>query len=572
MDSDLLVERDGQLEFLGSPSELEIPVTLQDSLMARLDRLGTARRVAQLGAALGREFPYTLLDAVAPQGATPLREELEKLVKAELLYQRGLPPKATYTFKHALVQDTAYQSLLKSQRVELHGRIADALERQFPERFAREPERIARHCEEAGRTDDAIAHYRRAGGLAADRFAHSEAIRHLQHAIDLLYTLPVGTERDELELQLHVALGAALTTARGYADPDVERVFGRARALCENLGETPELIRAVIGLSAFHQYRGEFRTATELAERALGLAQQAGETFATLAAHTRLGNTLVAQGEFRRALEHCEQAIELYDPSEHRSLASVWGQDWGISARSFAASTLNLLGHPDQARRLSRETVELVQGGDPHRLASALVVAAGLHHDLREREQARERAEETIAITRERGFELMLGMSTVFRGRAVGGSAGLGEIERGLGIIVEAKAVGWLSRCQCILSELHLELGRTDDALAALEAAVTSRGVTDEDFRMRLLRGKILLQQGSAEEGEPCLRRALEIARRQEAKSFELEAATSLSRLLLDRGRRDEARALLQPVYDWFTEGFDTQCLKDAEALLRELA
>jgi class 3 adenylate cyclase/tetratricopeptide (TPR) repeat protein len=561
----------GGRELTGSLSDLEIPETLQDSLMARLDRLGTAKEVAQLGAALGREFSYALLEAVAPVKEVALREGLGRLVEAELLYQRGLPPRATYTFKHALVQDTAYQSLLASQRKELHGRIADALENQFPEGVAREPEVAGWHSEGAGRTAQAIGHYQRAGERATQRWAHAEAIGHLQRAIELLRTLPESIERNQQELRLQVALGPSLIAAKGYGEREVERVYGRARELCQQVGERPELVRVVIGLSMFYHNRGELRTATDLAEQAVALAEQGGEAYPLLAAHTRLGITLHMMGELSRALEHFEQAIDLYDPAEHRSLTSVWGQDSGIFARSFAAIDLRASGYPERARRLMQETVELAREGDPFSLAFALAWAAQLDSGLRERDRARELAEEALEIARERGFPFILGWATVYRGAALGGSQGLEEIQRGLALVAEAKAVVYLPGWSLNLAEAYRELGQTEAALAAVESA--SRDLPRfYHSQSQRIRGEILLQQGAAEEAERCFRRALEIAGDQHARCFELRAATSLARLLRGQGRCDEARALLQPVYDWFTEGFDTADLKEAKALLEELA
>jgi tetratricopeptide (TPR) repeat protein len=557
-----------------SISEHEIPETLQDSLMARLDRLGEAKEVAQLGATLGREFSYRLLEAVAPVKETQLREGLGRLVEAELLYQRGLPPKASYTFKHALVQDTAYQSLLESQRSELHGRIAEALEKQFPERVSREPEFLARHCEEAGRTAQAVGHYQRAAQRATLRWAQDEAIGHLHKAIELLGTLPESIERNQHELQLQVALGPSLIATKGYGDSEVERVYGRARELCQQVGERPELVRVVIGLSMFYHNRGDLRIATDLAEQAVALAEQAGEAYPVVAAHTRLGITLYTLGEVSRAHEHFEQAIDLYDPVEHRSLASVWGNDWGIFAQGFATLTLFWLGHLDQARRMAREMIELAREGDPFSLAFALGWASQLHGWLRERDRVREPAEEALAIARERGFPFVLAWATVFRGVAIGGSQGLEEIQRGLALVVAARATVYLPSWSLHLAELYRELGRTEDALAALDAVFASRGqIRLSDSTLHRLRGEVLLQRGARAlgEAERCFRRALEIARTQEAKFPELQAATSLARLLCGQNRRDEARALLQPVYDWFTEGFDTADLKDAKALLDEL-
>jgi TOMM system kinase/cyclase fusion protein len=559
-----------------SLSDLEIPETLQDSLMARLDRLGEAKEVAQLAAALGREFPYALLEAVAPMKEVALREGLGRLVQAELVYQRGLPPKASYTFKHALVQDTAYESLLESQRRELHGRIADALEAHFPERVASEPEVIARHCEEAGRTAHAIGHYQRAGQRAMQRCAQPEAIGHLHRAIEHLSTLPESPERNQQELQLLVAMVGASIAVKGFADPEVKRIYERARELCQAVGESPELFRMLIGLSQFYHFRGEFLTAADLAEQALALAARGGEGFPLVVAHARLGTTARELGELTRALEHLEQAIRLHDPAESRSLAAVWGQDWGIGARCWAALTLLALGYPDRARRLKEETIELARGSDPYALATALVVGASFHAILRERDGAREAAEEALAIIEERGFTQLLPLVTSIRGGVLGGSRGLEEIERGLEWLDAQSNVVGTPSLHNLRVGVFLKLGRNQDAFDALEAAFSSRAESRvQDAHLHRLRGEILLQQdarANAEEAEACFRRALEIARGQEAKSYELRAATSLARLLRDQGRRDEARDLLQPVYDWFTEGFDTADLKDAKALLDELS
>ena len=543
---------------------LEIPETLHDSLMARLDRLGEAKEVAQLGAVLGREFPYALLEAVAPMKEMTLREALGRLAEVELLYQRGLPPKATYTFKHALVQDTAYQSLLESQRQELHGRIADALEQRFPERVTREPELIARHCEEAGRTAQAIGHYHRAGERAMPRGAFAEAVGHLDRAIELLRTLPESRERNQQELQLQLALGPPLMSAKGPTDPDVERAFGRARALCQEIGETPAQFRAVMGLERFYWTRGELQTAHDLAEQALGLAKQTGEASLLLSAHTALGMILANQGEQPRAIEHLEEAIRLHDPSDHSSLDAV-------QARMFAARTVFLLGYPDRARRTSLEAVELAKEGYSYSLATMLAVAATLHYRLRERDRTRERAEEAIEIARERGLPFPMALASAYRGWALGGSTGLEELQRG---VAQFATIGAESSVpHHLLAEVYRELGRTEDALTELEAAFAARSETRTfDAELHRVKGEILRQRDEPEEAERCFRRALEVSRKQTSKSLELRAGLSLSRLLQAQGRSDEARALLAPVYDWFTEGFDTVDLKDAKALLDELS
>jgi class 3 adenylate cyclase/tetratricopeptide (TPR) repeat protein len=290
---------------VGDTDAHDIPETLQDSLMARLDRLGETKQVAQIAAAIGRAFEYALLEAIAPVRETELLEGLGRLVGAELVYQRGMPPKATYTFKHALVQDTAYGSLLESQRREVHGRIAEALEQRFRERVAREPERLAHHCAKAGRLEEAIAQYQRAAERGTQRFAQSEAIAHLREAIGLLGTLDETPARREQELQLQVALGAAHFSVKGGGDPGAERAYARARELCADAGESPERVRALVGLSVFHFSRGEVHIACELGEQALALAERIGEVYPRLVAHARLGVTLLYLADPRSA-EHLE--------------------------------------------------------------------------------------------------------------------------------------------------------------------------------------------------------------------------------------------------------------------------
>jgi TOMM system kinase/cyclase fusion protein len=532
--------------------ELGIPTSLQGSLMARLDRLGPAKPVAQLAAVLGREFSYPLLEAVAPMDAARLDAALARLVDAELLYARGAAPHAAYTFKHALIRDTAYQSLLKTRRQEHHGRIARALEERFTDGVVSRPEVIAHHYAEAGLAAAAIPYFQRAGQSAVQRFAHTEAISHLHKALELLDTLPESLDRNEQELRLQVALGPSLIAAKGYGDRKVERVYERARELCQKVGESPELIRVVIGLSMYFHNRGELQTATDLAKQALALAEQGGEAYPLLAAHTRLGISLNMMGELSPAYEHLGRAIDLYDPPQHRALTSVWGHDWGIFARGFAAINLLARGYPERAQRLTQETLNLAREGDPFSLAFAVAWAAQHHHSLGERDRARER------------------WATVYRGATTGGSEGLAEIQRGLALTEAAKAIVYLPGWSLNLAKAYRDLGQSEAALATLKDAARDLPRVYH-WQLWQLRGETLLQQGAPEEAERCFNRALEIARDQHARFYELQAATSLARLLRDQGRRDEARALLQPVYDGFTEGFDTADLKDAKALLEEL-
>ncbi len=566
-------------DLTASLSGLEIPETLQDSLMARLDRLGEAKQVAQLGAAIGREFPYVLLEAVAPLKELALREGLGRLVEAELFYQRGLPPKATYTFKHALVQDAAYQSLLESQRRELHGRIADALEKHFPERVAREPEAMARHCDAAGRTPEAIGHYQRAGEGARQASANEEAIGHLRRALELLGALPETRERDRRELGLQMAIAGPLGAAGGAANPEYEGAFDRARSLVSRIGEAPERVRVLMGLSTSYNLKGDLAAASELASQALEAAERAGGAFELLLAHSAAGLPLYYQGEFSRSLHHLEEAIGLYDFNEHAPLAHAVGSDRGVLSRIFAAFCHVQLGHPDRGLAICQEAVALARRVKyPPSLAQALAFAAVTHRLRREPGLAQERADEAIALAEELGFPVQLAIARYVRGwaRAWAQRSGeaVAEIQQALAELERVRSR--LARGAFVaLAEAFWKLGRHADALGALGLGVAQAQETGAHFldaELRCLRAEILLDQGGPpEEAEDLLRRALEIARAQEAKWFELRAATSLARLRRDQGRRDEARALLQPVYDWFTEGFDTQDLQDAKALLEEL-
>jgi tetratricopeptide (TPR) repeat protein len=558
----------------GDTTAASVPESLQDSLTARLDRLSAAREVAQVASLLGSEFRYRLLAAVAPIEEAALRDGLRRLVDADLMFQRGAPPDATFTFKHTLIQDTAAASLLKRRRRELHEGIALVLEEQFPAEVERSPEELARHFDAAQRPEQAIVHYQRAGERAAERSANEEAIGHLTRAIELLRTLPETRERNRQELGLQLALGSALMPARGYGALEAERAYGRARELCGEIGEPPELFRAFIGLSMFYFHRGQTRISTDLAERALALAERAGEAPLLLAAHTRLGINLIYMGEQTRALDHFEQAIRVHDPAEHRSLVYAWGQDWGVIARGFAASALRALGYPDRARRMSLQAIEMARAGDPNVLALALSEAAADHCLLGELERALAFADEAITVARKRGLPFVAMMAGILRARALGGARGVEELEE-LVARLEALGAGQMkANALFFLVAAEFEFGRMEEARAALERAFAcAGGVLDSE--LHLLKGEILLRQDArahAEDAERCFRRALEIARGQKAKSYELRAATSLARLLRDQEQRDDARALLAPVYNWFTEGFDTQDLKDAKALLDELA
>jgi TOMM system kinase/cyclase fusion protein len=564
-----------------SHADVEIPETLQDSLMARLDRLGEAKELAQVGSAIGREFPYALLEAVAPVSQTDLREGLGRLVEAELLFRRGLPPRATYTFKHALVQDTAYQSLLESQRRELHGRIADALETRFPERVAREPDVVARHCEEAARMEQAIGYYRRAGERATQRSAQAEAIAHLRRAVDLVQTLPESPERNQQELGVRIALGAPLQAAQGMYSPEVEETYARGLWLSRALGATPERFQALSGLATFYRNR-EVSRALELGEELLACAEQSGEPSQLLFAHSTLAVTLHYAGEFTKARGHEERAIALYDPVAHRSLESVYGLDPGIASLCLASFTSLQLGHPDRAvERVEQAIAQAREHNHLYSLAYALNWSAIVHYARGEPRGVLERTEEAIGISMERGLRQQLGGAGIFRAWALSALAEDSEAGRIIDAMQPGQAVKLLQPVSApfvgALADAQRRLHRLDDALRTVDAWLAYSAEIQapywdpESLRQR---GEIRLAQDPAarEEAEGLFVRAVEGAKRLAGRFLELRAATSLARLLRDQDRRGEARAVLQPIYDWFTEGFDTADLKDARALLEQLS
>src|SRR5262249_32124074 len=319
------------------------------SLMARLDRLAMVKGLAQLGATLGREFAYELLQAVSPWDEGTLQRGLHQLVEAEFLYQQGVPPQATYRFKHALIQEEAYQSLLRSTRQRHHQHIAQVLEAQFPEICETQPELLAHHATEAGLPAQAIPHWLQAGQRAIRHSANLEAIAHLTRGLELLNTLTATPERTQQELTLQITLGVPLIATKGYWDPEVERAYAHARQLCQQLGETPQLFPVLRGLWNCHLLRAELHKAYELGEQLLTLARSLQAPALLIEAHRALGSTLLLQGEFAAARVNLQEGMALYDPHQHRALAFLYGADPGVICRVYAALALWWLGYPDQA-------------------------------------------------------------------------------------------------------------------------------------------------------------------------------------------------------------------------------
>jgi class 3 adenylate cyclase/predicted ATPase len=583
LESELLQEREERYELTGLLPPLAIPTTLHDSLMARLDRLAAVKGLAQLGATLGREFAYELLQAVAPWDEDTLHRGLHQLVAAEFLYQQGLPPQATYRFKHALIQDAAYQSLLRSTRQQHHQRIAQVLEARFPELCETQPELVAQHYTAAGCHEQAVVYWQRAGEHASDRSAHLEAIRHCTTGIELLTTLPETPAHTQQALTLYIALGAALQVTKGNAAPEVEQAYTQARALCQQVGETPELVPVLFGLWRFYLVRAQLHTARELGETLLRLAQQAHDPTLAVVAHYALGTTWLFLGALPAARTHLEEGIAHYTPDQRGALVFRMGQDPGVVCRALAAVALWLLGYPDQALAHLHEALALAHElSDPYSLAYARSMAPFVWQFRRDVSAVYEHAEAAVVLATERGFPHWAALGTSLRGWALAmqgqGEAGMAQVRQGLAAWRATGAVLTVPYLCIVLADVSAHLGHTADGLQALAEAYTLVEQQQErcwEAEVCRLRGVLLLRQtrtSQAEEAETWLQRALDVARRQEAKSLELRAAMSLSRLWQQQGKQAEAHALLAPIYGWFTEGFDTADLQEAKMLLEALA
>jgi predicted ATPase len=550
--------------------------------MARLDRLATVKEVAQLGATIGRTFAYELLQAVSPLDETTLQQGLRQLVEAELVYQRGVPPQATYLFKHALIQETAYQSLLRSTRQQVHQRIAQVFEARFPALVETQPELVAQHYTAAGCTEQAVVYWQRAGQQASDRSANLEAISHCTTGIELLKSLPETPQHTQQAVTLYIALGAALQMTKGYGAPEVEHAYTQARALCQQVGETPELVPVLFGLWRFYGVRSQLHTARELGETLLRLAQRAHDPALAVIAHSALGGTWLYLGALPAARQHVEEAIAHYTPDQRRALVFRMGQDLGVSCRTYAAVTLWLMGYPDQALAHINAALALAHElSHPFSLAWARCWAAFVSQFRRDVLAVHEQAEAAVALSTEQGFPLWTAHGTSLRGWALAmqsqGEEGMAQVRQGLTDLRATGAALFVPYLYTVLADVCAHLGHTEDGLQALIEAHTLVEQQEErwwEAEVCRLRGVLLLKQRWTPQGEAeaWLRRALDVSRRQQAKSLELHAAMSLARLRQQQGKRDEARALLAPVYSWFTEGFDTADLQEAKALLDALA
>jgi predicted ATPase len=580
LESGLLHDAGDHYVLRGPLPALAIPSTLHASLLARLDRLAAVKDVAQTAATIGREFSYWLIAAVARLRERDLQAALARLVDAELVFQRGSLPDAKYLFKHALVQDAAYASMVRSRKQELHGQIAKVLEEQSSDAVASEPEVLAHHFTAAGLTQRAVFYWHRAGQLASDRSAYPEAATHFKVGLELLNQLPDTPARVHQELALHVGLGAALIVTKGHAVPEVERSYLKARELCMRIGETPELAPILFGLWRYYNTRAHLITAREPGETLLRLAEH--DPSLSVVAHFALGCTAFFSGAFVDARQHLDEGIQRYSLSLRRAPVFRIGQDPGVGCQMYASPVLWLLGYPDQSvARVHDGLMMASKLSHPYTLAFAGVLAALCSQMRREVAATLEQAEATVALATEHGFPHWAALGTILCGWALAmrdrSEAGIAQLSQGIATWRANDVSVSVPYALTLQADAARLVGHIDEGLRSLdEAQAVLMQQEDLWFEAELyrLRGELLLRQSITPdaEAETWLRRALAVARRQQAKSLELRAATSLARLWHAQGKHSKARDLLSSIYGWFTEGFDTVDLKDAKALLVELS
>jgi len=563
-------------------STIRVPDKLHDLLVARLDTLGPAKTVAQEAAVIGRRFSYPLLEAVSSLDEPQLQSALASLVDAGLVYVHGTPPEANYRFKHALVQDAAYASLLRSDRAPLHERIALALEERFPWMAELEPEALAEHFAQAGLTERAIPYWQAAAELGLRRSAQHEAIAYIGKALKSLERLPSSTQRSGQELALQVLLGQAWMLAAGYTAPEVESAYKRAQQLGEELGDSYHLFFVLLGLWQFYIAKAQVAPARAVAERLLSLALGQDNRGFAIEAHVAQFVTLFTEGRFEEVLDHANQAIALHDPAAHHEHIRNFGYDGYVIALNGAAWANWILGYPERGLQRAREVVAVARTvAHPYSRTMALYSAAWLHLFRREAGAARELAEESIALSAEHGFVWPQAYAAPVAGWAVAEEGrpveAIEAIRTGLAALERMGHQLWRPHQQGLLATALARAGQTEEALAEVTRALDSAdrtGDVENTAELHRLKGELTLRRAGPDahvEAEHCFRRAVGIAHRQRAKSWELRAATSLARLLREQHRYVEAREALEPLYGWFTEGLDTLDLREARALLDEL-
>jgi class 3 adenylate cyclase/DNA-binding response OmpR family regulator/predicted ATPase len=558
-----------------------IPTTLLCSLTARLDRLGPSKEIAQIGAVIGREFSYRLLAAVASSDDVSLQAALSHIAACQLILVRGEPPTSTYIFKHALVQDAAYGTLVRSKRQQLHQGIADVLKMEFRHTVETQPELMAYHLAKAGLNENAIEYLRKAGQRAIEHSANAEATAHLTRALELLQSVPDNAERKRTTLELELMLGQAMIAGSGYAAPETSETLLRAKALTDSLTDRSQKLAILYGLWACHYVGGEFVKQKDEAIEFLAEAKRANDAAAMCIAHRMIGTTCVTTGEFSKGLQHLERAVELYDAQHHRDYRFQYGQDIGVAAQCYKSLAQWHLGYVEQALETAAKAIRHAEElSHPHTLVYAVCHARAFIHLFGRSCQTQPYVSSIVSLCIENGFSHWVNFGRIFNGWAeICGD----NIEQGIEVLRSGVAGWeqkgarlWLPIFLTMEAEACLKANRSDAALKAVEKALLIIEDTGERWAIaEVLRVKASALQAAgvveAKQIETVLVSSLEIARSQQARCWELRAACDLARFWQGQGQARKGRKLLRAVYNQFTEGFDTWDLRAARACMGSL-
>ena len=563
-----------------SSLSVAVPASLHASLMARLDRLGSAKEIAQIGAVIGREFSHFLLAAVMRKAEGELETELERLITAGLLFRQGVLPHATYLFKHALVQDAAYGTLLRSSRQQLHGQIASTLEEEFPEIVEVQPELLARHCTEAGLDEQAIKYWRTAGEKAVRRASNREAIGHFRRALALNEKQAPDVGRSLTELAILSQLGPALMSVHGWTAPEVGVAFERAEHLARELESSIDLAPPLAGLWLFHTARGQFSRADEITKELFDVAHTLHDPDVLLQAHHCAWPIRWFRGALTDAKAHTDAGMGLYDEVRHARHRFLYlGHDPAVCALSIKSVLQWLLGHPTQAVRSERDAIDLARRLEHvPSLAHALWFVCQAQVARSDAVAVVNTANELLTLSEEHGLPQTRAVALAYLGWAIGQtedvSRGIRRLEEGLAMYNRLGVRSNLCLTICLLAETYFMAEQYEKGMEQANLAIATSSEIGDRWclpRIHMIRARLLQTFRQVDAAEASLQLAVDIAAAQSAKGAQLQAVNSLARLWREQGKPQQARELLAPVYSWFTEGFDTRDLKEAKALLDEL-
>ena len=572
LESAMLVERDGRYELAGPLVTLGIPSTLQNSLTSRLDRMHGAKAIAQLGATIGREFTYKMLEAIPGSHKKNLRANLDRLVRARILFQRGSSPNESYTFKHALIQDSAYLSLLRSHRRTYHKQIAETIEEKFSELAQLQPEVLAQHYTEASQTRKAVQYWLTAGVRALQRSANAEAISHLRRGLALAEQFPEGESRAQLELQLQSAIGPALIALKGFGDSEVGAVYGRAAELSAELGEGPHLFTSLWGQWVYHLVRDDLQKAHRLALEMKRLGELSHDSAMLVEAHWTLGNTLFWLCDLNESRLNLEKAIDIYEPGKHHADAYIYGQDPGVAAHCYAAYTYFALGFPEKAIATQQRALRLAESlNHPFSIGWALAFRFMIDMFNRDAAAALEAADRTIAYCTEQAYLFWLFAAMIVRGWAL---SLLGNPAEGVALI-EKGLDGWQAIGSIIVRPIFLGLfgeakalgGDLSGAIETVEEGIQIARLHDEllsRLYLARIKGELLHKSGKVGDAETLLRDTVEWCLKLGARSYALAAAVGLANVQRDAGSGSDGRESIQRILGTYTEGFENSFVRRA--------